>query len=439
MASSSSSPSLETAIDRLARGDWEAAARHALALLAGDPEHLTAGVVLAEILAQRGRGTDDAGPRLAERLLRRRDLPAATHAALVGGGDPGPVLATIARTVGHGARRLARGAPPPLPSPASSAAGNEPLLRGGALLDAAADALANLLELADPVPDGADVPEHPLFSAIPAVDLAGLLGRMHPRNVSPGETILAQGDAGAEAFLVVRGLVDVLRRGPGDGGGGDDGAEQRLAQLGDGAIFGELALVADTPRGASVRAARASQLLEITREDLEALASPPVEAAFVQFTRARLVDHLVRSSPLFQDLPPADVQTLVGRFETRSHHPGDLLLRRGDDGSGLHLVASGRLRVDGVDQAGDAVELARVGPGEVVGEMSLVRERPVGADVVAETPAVTLHLARAAFDEVAHAHPSVLAELRRVAEARDELSRALLASPMRHPSDPVVV
>lgn len=426
---------LERALEHLGRGDWEDAARASLALLAGDPEHPAAGTILLELLRQRGRSRPRAGHRLGDRFLRRGEVAAAAHAALLDEEDPTPFLEEIARALGEGSKRLATGAPPPLPGLENTVDAAPPQLAGEALLDAAEDALDSLLELPDPAPDGAAVPSHPLFSTLRPGPLASLMGRFTPVSLPRGAGVLRQGEHGEDAFLVVRGRVDAVRE-------LTDG-EQHLAQLGSGAIFGELGLVAETPRAATVRSATAAQLLRVRRSDLEDLGLREVTDAWIRFTRARLIDHLVRSSPLFRDLDGPDVQSLVQRFETRAFEPGELVLRRGDPGEALHLVASGSFQVSGpgeTEGADERAPLARVGPGDVVGEMALVLRRPVGADVRAETSAVTLALSRAAFEETVRDHPTLLRELYETARERDdELTRSLLGTPGTAPDGSLVL
>ena len=64
---------------------------------------------------------------------------------------------------------------------------------------------------------------------------------------APNELIFTEGDDGREMFVVIEGEVGIFRDLP-------DGQEERIAVLGSGQIFGEMALVEALPRSASVRA-----------------------------------------------------------------------------------------------------------------------------------------------------------------------------------------
>jgi aquaporin Z len=80
------------------------------------------------------------------------------------------------------------------------------------------------------------------------------------RLVSKGETVMQEGEAGAEAYVVERGHLDVRR------GAGLDGPA--LARLGPGDWVGEMALLLDEPRSATVVAATDAQLRRVTKHDM---------------------------------------------------------------------------------------------------------------------------------------------------------------------------
>jgi NADH:ubiquinone reductase (H+-translocating) len=78
----------------------------------------------------------------------------------------------------------------------------------------------------------------------------------------PGELIIREGQIGRELFSIVHGEVEVL---------GANGSGEVLARLGPKAVFGERALLEDTPRTASVRAATPVDVIVVGRADFKAL------------------------------------------------------------------------------------------------------------------------------------------------------------------------
>jgi serine phosphatase RsbU (regulator of sigma subunit) len=101
-----------------------------------------------------------------------------------------------------------------------------------------------------------------------------------------GQVILTEGSSGRELYLVVEGLVEVLKHYRGE--------EVVLARRGPGDFFGEMGLIEDSPRFATVRAVEPTRLMEISETDLRVvLAQRPVllyEAARVLSSRLREAD-----------------------------------------------------------------------------------------------------------------------------------------------------
>jgi MFS family permease len=106
----------------------------------------------------------------------------------------------------------------------------------------------------------------PLFAPLPPPTLEYLAGRLVRRRVGAGETIVTRGERGDRFFVIVEGAVEVAS---------DDGAPRRL---GPGEFFGEIALLRDVPRTATVVAATDVELLELPGEEFVAAVSGDAEA-----------------------------------------------------------------------------------------------------------------------------------------------------------------
>jgi CRP-like cAMP-binding protein len=99
------------------------------------------------------------------------------------------------------------------------------------------------------------------FSTLEGERLRRLAARLERLDVSSGDTIIRQGEAGEECYLLRSGCVEVLAKGV-------RGDERKLATLDPGSIFGEAALLTDEPRNATVRALEPCTLLALRRTDL---------------------------------------------------------------------------------------------------------------------------------------------------------------------------
>jgi hypothetical protein len=112
----------------------------------------------------------------------------------------------------------------------------------------------------------------PLFSDLNAeefVDVAIMLVR---RSEKPGNVIVKEGDPGDSMFIVSTGEAEATRE--------VDGQQRQLATFSDGDFFGEMAVLSGEPRTATVIARKNTELLELSRADLQQICSrhPEVEA-----------------------------------------------------------------------------------------------------------------------------------------------------------------
>ncbi|HEX2678712.1 MAG TPA: cyclic nucleotide-binding domain-containing protein [Polyangiales bacterium] len=418
----------------------EDALRLAGSIVTASPEDVGAAYLLARLLLDKGRAAPvgNATEALVERFVRRGDLLGACLTAQLGfeaGGFAENAISTIAEAFGKGSKRVSDVSPrpPPLPT-AVEVAPFFAKLSGDALLDACEKALTRFIETKDGVPDTASLPKLPLFGELEPAVLTRLLGAFEARELKAGEYVVKQGDDGKEAFALARGVLNVVRedeaRGP-----------VVLAALGPGSIFGEMALVSDAPRAASVVAVEPAQFFSAQRKHLEALAQkePAIGRALGSFCHGRMVSNLIRHSVILSAVEPKLRQELVGRFAPETFKTGAKLVSEGDEGGCLFLIASGTVDVRSKDAEGDAVVLAQLGPGDVVGEISLILRRPATADVIAVHQTVALKLTRDEFQQAIKQHPKLLSELYELATKREEETRSVVAQEALDVSDVVLL
>jgi MFS family permease len=97
--------------------------------------------------------------------------------------------------------------------------------------------------------------EMPLFAPLSPPVLEGLASRLIPVHAPAGQTVVAQGDIGDRFYLIVSGKVEVSIDG------------QARGTQGAGDHFGEIALLRDVPRTATVKATAETELLALERDD----------------------------------------------------------------------------------------------------------------------------------------------------------------------------
>jgi serine/threonine protein phosphatase PrpC len=143
----------------------------------------------------------------------------------------------------------------------------------------------------------------PLFQHLEYVELMEVLNVCTLSSFSANETIFAEGDAGGEMFVVLSGLVRILK------------GDVELAQLAKGGHFGEMAIMDKGARSAAAVAAAPTSLIVVGRRPLFRLMRKNKDIAvkllwcFVQVLNQRL---RVTNDDLQQALNPFDLKTLFG-------------------------------------------------------------------------------------------------------------------------------
>jgi MFS family permease len=107
----------------------------------------------------------------------------------------------------------------------------------------------------------------PIFTPLPGMTLEHLAGRLVPLRFEPGTVVVKEGDQGDRFYIVAEGTLEVSEYG------------RTLSELKAGGYFGEIALIRDIARTATVTTATDTVLYALDREDfLAAVTSHPVSA-----------------------------------------------------------------------------------------------------------------------------------------------------------------
>ena len=122
---------------------------------------------------------------------------------------------------------------------------------------------------------------------------------------------------------------------------------------------------------------------------------------------------LLRSLPLFAELPAPALEGLAGALTPAMVPAGTVLIRQGDPGDAYYAIAAGEL-----DVRRDGHLVSRIGRGEGVGEIALLRAIPRTATVIAHTAATVYKLDREPFLTAVLGHASTQRQADRIADSR---------------------
>jgi CRP-like cAMP-binding protein len=240
-----------------------------------------------------------------------------------------------------------------------------------------------------------------------------------------GDVLLRQGDAGSSMYVVVAGRLDVTH-------GASDGTRTLLGEVRKGEHVGEGSLLDGASRMATVTAASDTVVLELSRAALDAFLAqhPTIRESLrgsleyrLRWARTRRLrpdrDALVHAlSTALGGVDATALQFLADEVGWETLPRGAILMRQGEPGDSLYFVVSGRLRVFGLRDDGEQVNVGEVGPGETVGEMALLSNEPRSASSDALADCELLRLSKAGFDRLISDHPKTMAVFTRIIVAR---------------------
>jgi CRP-like cAMP-binding protein len=253
----------------------------------------------------------------------------------------------------------------------------------------------------------------PFFSELPREVFRPVARALRLRRMNDGDFVIREGEPGVAFYLVATGQVRVFAT--------HAGRQVERGRLHEGALFGEMSLLTQQPRTASVQIVDEADILELSRESLAALTAevPSLGVALDKFARERLLKNLLATSPLFRPFNHQQQLDLIRRFDGHEVAANTVIIREGDAGQGLFVVLSGEVEVGKQQAGGGQLSLARLRAGDVFGEMSLLSNQPTSATVTAARPSTILFLGREYFQRLVEALPQIRQYFQELAERRD--------------------
>lgn len=120
----------------------------------------------------------------------------------------------------------------------------------------------------------------------------------------------------------------------------------------------------------------------------------------------KLIRHLGRQ-PLFQNTPQNVLALIASQVKTRKLDKDAYLIRKGEPSNSLFIVRTGWVKVVSEDTNGEEVILNHIGPGQIIGEMSLMDRQPRSTSVAALRPVEVMEIEYDALLQVLDQHPAL--------------------------------
>ncbi|XP_034425716.1 cGMP-dependent protein kinase 1-like isoform X1 [Hippoglossus hippoglossus] len=203
---------------------------------------------------------------------------------------------------------------------------------------------------------------------------------MYPVDYGKDACIIKEGDVGSLVFVMEEGKVEVTKE------------EMKLCTMGPGKVFGELAILYNCTRTATVRTLTHVKLWAIDRQCFQTI-----------MMRTGLIKHaeymdLLNSVPTFQVLPEETLRKLADVMEETHYEDGEFIIRQGARGDTFFIISKGKVNVTEENSANqEPVHLRELVRGDWFGERALQGEDVRTANVIAADTVTCLVIDRDSF------------------------------------------
>ncbi|XP_018431633.1 PREDICTED: cAMP-dependent protein kinase type II-alpha regulatory subunit isoform X3 [Nanorana parkeri] len=209
----------------------------------------------------------------------------------------------------------------------------------------------------------------------PREQLSQVLDAMFERRVQPQEHVIDQGDDGDNFYVVERGLYDIFVA--------RDGQSRCVGAYDNHGSFGELALMYNTPRAATIAATTEGALWGLDRVTFRRIILKN------NAKKRKMFEAFVECVPVLKSLEVSERMKLVDVLGERIYKDGDRIIGQGDKADCFYIVESGEVKImmkskTKTGQEGNQeVELTRCKRGQYFGELALVTNKPRAASAYA--------------------------------------------------------
>lgn len=193
-------------------------------------------------------------------------------------------------------------------------------------------------------------------------------------------------------YIVEKGAYEVYVHPSGSVQPGADGLGNHVGTINAGGSFGELALMYNAPRAATViSSSPTSTLWALDRVTFRKIL---LESSFA---RRRMYEQFLAEVPLLASLTPYERSKIADALESSKFSAGETILKEGDPGMTFYLMASGEAEAykSGVDGV-----VKHYQKGDFFGELALLNDQPRAATVIAKTDVKVAVLGKNAFQRM---------------------------------------
>ena len=225
-----------------------------------------------------------------------------------------------------------------------------------------------------------------MFAALDDVERNVVVNAMEEKQFSPGSIVIQQGDNGNELYLIESGKLECYKLFQGE-------TKPRLLKVYEsGESFGELALLYNTPRAASIKAITLSICWVLDRECFNHIVKDSAIKKRNQY------DTFLSKVELFKSMDYYEKGLLADSLKSIQFASGEYVIREGEWGDIFYIIEQGTAIATKTLNPGLPPETVKeYSVGDFFGELALIRGEPRAANIVATSQLKCATLDRRAF------------------------------------------
>jgi len=190
---------------------------------------------------------------------------------------------------------------------------------------------------------------------------------MYPMEYAKGSLIIREGDIGSIVYVMEEGKVEVSREG------------KFLSVMSVGKLFGELAILYNCQRTATIKAATDCKLWAIERQCFQTIMMRTAMVRQSEYTT------FLKSVPTFVNLPEETLIKIADVMEETTYQNGDYIIRQGAMGDTFFIISKGRVKVTRKEGGSNEEKFIRnLHKGDFFGEKALSGEEVRTANIIAD-------------------------------------------------------
>ncbi len=206
--------------------------------------------------------------------------------------------------------------------------------------------------------------DHYLFSSLAPSDVTDVMNAMQRQMIHSGDLIIQQGDPGNKFYILEEGECEVIV----------DGAV--VAAMSPGNAFGELALMYNCPRAATIRAVSMCTVWTLGRLTFRRLLATTASSAIAERCA------FLKKVPQLGSLSNNAINSIAGAMESKTFRMNDNIIEQGERGDAFYVLKDGSCTAYQAKNPGEAaVKVGDLVAGDFFGETALLTNEPRNATV----------------------------------------------------------